>query len=492
MFEFKIKNNCKNARTGFFNTLHGKIKTPNLAIVATHGKIKLLNKIDHLRANPNLIIANTFHLFINDKIKEIKKAVGLHKWSGFKKPIITDSGGFQVFSLGWGKIHGIGKIIKNNNNQFQKIQESFLFPEYPRQFIHPRQSIYGEHGQTASTIYNSRRIASKVKISENGAIFNFNNKKYELTPESSIKIQQNLGADIIFAFDECTSPLHDYSYTKKAMERTHRWALRCLAANNNQSTSSLFGGEEFNGEELAKKRSKKQQALFGIVQGGIFEDLRKKSSEFIGSLDFDGFGIGGSFGEKQMQDVLRWALSGLPEEKPRHLLGIGKIKDIFIAVKQGIDLFDCVVATREARHGIIYAKSGKLAIKKGIFSQDKKLLDKNCGCWVCRNRITRQEIHYYFKQKDINIGDIRVNPFLKKIEADKRGISEFRSKIGRKELEADLYGNNPRQSVSNIKAKRLATIHNIYFFKNLFREIQEAIVDKKLGKLEKEYYSYIK
>jgi queuine tRNA-ribosyltransferase len=418
MFEFKFKNTYKKARTGFLKTPHGKIKTPNLAIVATHGRIKLLNKTDHLRANPDLIIANTFHLFVNKKVLEIKKAGGLHQWSGFKRPVMTDSGGFQVFSLGWGQIHKTGKILK------KEINKKFISINQPKQLR-----------------------STSVKISEHGVIFNFDGKKFELTPEKSIKIQKELGADIIFAFDECTSPLHNYTYTKKAMERTHRWAIRCLKEFKVNSQRLIVNGH--------------QQALFGIVQGGIYEDLRRKSSKFIGSLDFDGFGIGGSFGEKQMKEVLKWSLAGLPENKPRHLLGIGKIKDIFIAVQEGIDLFDCVVPTREARHGVLYTKTGKLSIEKGIFARDKKLIDKNCGCWVCRQGITRQEIHYLFKQKRLNSTKICVNPF-----------------------------SNPCRSVS--KAKRLSTIHNIYFFKNLFREIREAIVNKQLEKLEKEYYHYIK
>ncbi|MEK7143790.1 MAG: tRNA guanosine(34) transglycosylase Tgt, partial [Patescibacteria group bacterium] len=267
-------------------------------------------------------------------------------------------------------------------------------------------------------------------ISEKGVVFNYDNKKYDFIPEKSIKIQEDLGADIIFAFDECTSPLHDHFYTKKSMERTHRWAVRSLNAHK-----------------------KKNQALFGIVQGGVFEDLRKKSSKFIGGLPFDGFGIGGSFGEKQMKDVLRWSLSGLPEEKPRHLLGIGKIKDIFIAVKEGIDLFDCVIPTREARHGILYVKSGKFAIEKGIFAGDKKLIDGNCGCFVCRNKITRKELHCYFKSAR---------------KADNKKLST---------CDVDRL----------VLGKRLATIHNIHFFKNLFGEIREAIADGKLDKLEREY-----
>ncbi len=388
MFEFKIKSAYKKARTGFLTTPHGRIKTPNLAIVATHGKIKLLNKTEHLRANPDLIIANTFHLFVNNKVKEIKKAGGLHEWSEFKKPIITDSGGFQVFSLGWGKVHGTGKIGFSDRDSVRKTNFTM----------------------------------SKVKIIDDKVVFNFNGKKYELTPEKSIKIQKDLGADIIFTFDECTSPLHNHAYTKKAMERTHRWAVRSLKTKN--------------------LKPKTQQALFGIVQGGIYEDLRRESSKFIGALPFEGFGVGGSFGEKQMKKVLGWAISDLPKEKPRHLLGIGKIKDIFIAVKQGIDLFDCVVPTREARHGVLYTKSDKLNIEKEIFSQDKKLIERNCGCWVCHQRISRQELRRNFKT-DRNLG------------------------------------------------QRLATIHNIYFFKNLFEEIRQAISDNQLDKLEQEYYNHL-
>ncbi|HDH31478.1 MAG TPA: tRNA guanosine(34) transglycosylase Tgt [Candidatus Wolfebacteria bacterium] len=410
MFKFNIKNSFHKARTGSFNTPHGKIQTPNLAIVATHGKIKLLNKTDHLRANPDLIIANTFHLFVNNKINEIKKSGGLHKWSEFKKPIMTDSGGFQVFSFGWGKVHKVGKVLTNTdytqtdteNNQYKSVSSQYR--------------------------------SSSVKISEKGVVFEYDGKKFELTPEKSIKIQKDMGADIIFAFDECTSPLHSHSYTKKSINQTHRWAVRSLKAKNSRLRRS-FGRQA---------KSKTQQALFGIVQGGIFEDLRKKSSKFIGHLPFEGFGIGGSFGEKQMEDVLKWSLSGLPEEKPRHLLGIGTVKDIFIAVKQGIDLFDCVVPTREARHGVLYTKAGKLAIKKGIFSKDKKLIERGCKCFICRSGITRQELRGYFKDP-----------------------------------------------IQRQKGQRLVVIHNIYFYKRLFQEIREAITNGKLSKLEKEYSVYL-
>jgi len=411
MFEFEIKNGLKKARStssgraraGVLKTPHGKLETPNLAIVATNGTIKLFDDADYKKAKPELTISNTFHLFVNKKVPEIKKAGGIHKWAGLKNPIMTDSGGFQVFSLGWGKTHGIGKVAQAQIDSDQtRINSDIRFKNQSNQS------------------QNRSKSASVVKIFEHEVIFNFNNREYELTPEKSIKLQKDIGADIIFAFDECTSPLHDHAYNKKAMERTHCWALRCL--------------KEF-------KQSDKQ-ALFGIVQGGIYEDLRKKSSQVIGAMPFGGFGIGGSFGEKQMKKVLGWALSGLPQNKPRHLLGIGKINDVFIAVKQGIDLFDCVIPTREARHARIYIPTGTLDINKEIFKKDKKLIDKNCGCWVCKNKISRGELREYFK-------------------------------------------------TDKLKGQKLAMTHNIWFYKNLFAEIRIAIEKGKMEKLEGKYYNHL-
>jgi queuine tRNA-ribosyltransferase/7-cyano-7-deazaguanine tRNA-ribosyltransferase len=369
MFKFKIIAKDKKARTGIIETAHGRLKTPNLAIVATHGKVKSLTKQEEKSAKLELAIANTFHLFVNNKVKEIKKAGGIHKWGKFRNPVMTDSGGFQVFSLGWGAVHGIGKV-----GDGRAIGKKEINP---------------------------------VLISEEGAIFTYDNKKFKLSPESSIKIQKDIGADIIFAFDECTSPFHGKTYTQKAMNRTHRWAERSL-------------------DEFKKQQSKDgRQALFGIVQGGIFKELREKSSKFIGNLDFNGFGIGGSFGEKQMKQVLKWSLSGLPDEKPRHLLGIGKIDDIFIAVKEGIDLFDCVIPTREGRHGILYLKEGKISVKRGLDSK---------------------------------------NASVRKI-----------SKVFKNDKE---------------KGGKLATLHNIKFYKNIFREIRAGIKNGKLAEVEKEYYHY--
>lgn len=380
------------ARTGVINTVHGKILTPGFAFVATHGTIKSLDKKEHGLASPGLTISNTFHLFVTDKIKKIKKAGGLHKSFGLKNPIMTDSGGFQIFSLGWGKVHKIGKIAN--------------FPT----------SNVGKGKNTA------RPVSSGVKIGNNGVIFTYDGRKYKLDPNSSIKIQEDLGADIIFAFDECTSPLHSYDYNKKSLEKTHSWAKKCVAV-----------------------KKKNGQALFGIVQGGIFEELRRESSTVIGALPFDGFGVGGSFGEKQMGEVIGWSLSGLPENKPRHLLGIGAVKDIFIGAEKGIDLFDCVIPTREARHGALYSKDGRLDIKKGIFAKDKKAADTGCRCPMCSRGMKRKDIHKMFSAQS---------------------------------------GEN------KLEAQKLATMHNIFFYKSLFKRIRGAIDSGRSfnwKKLKKEY-----
>ena len=382
---FKIKNKLGKARTGTIKTAHGEILTPGFAFVATHGTVKSLSKKDHSLASLDLTISNTFHLFVTDKVKEIKKAGGLHKRFGLKNPIMTDSGGFQIFSLGWGKVHKIGKISN--------------FP--------------------TSDVGKGK---NPVKIGRDGVVFSYDGKKYKLDPKISIKIQEDLGADIIFAFDECTSPLHDYDYNKKSLKKTHSWAKKCL-----------------------KEKKKNGQALYGIAQGGIFEDLRKESSAVVGALPFDGFGIGGSFGEKQMSDVLGWSLSGLPEDKPRHLLGIGAIKDIFIGAEKGIDTFDCVIPTREARHGALYSKSGRLDIQRGIFTKDNKAIERGCKCQACASGMKRKDLRKIFLE------------------------------------------NKP-------EAQRLATLHNIYFYKTLFEKIRKAIDSGKSGnweKLKKEYEKLI-
>ncbi len=300
------------ARLGVLKTPHGKIETPSYVIVATHAAVRSLKSSDIKKTKTQVVISNTYHLWDpalarkNGASKASKKLdTFLIQRLGLRIPTMTDSGGFQVFSLGFGNKFRVGKILRKNTRPVRS------------------------RSPLATSSSNG------VKITKDGVYFMLGGKKKFLGPELSIKLQEKLGADIIFAFDECTSPLDSYAYNKKALERTHRWARKCLSV-----------------------RKRKDQLLFGIVQGGRFKDLRIRSAKFIGSLPFEGVGIGGSFGKEEMVKTLKWIVPNLPEEKPRHLLGIGRVEDVFNAVENGIDLFDCVIPTREARHGRLWTDRG--------------------------------------------------------------------------------------------------------------------------------------
>lgn len=303
---FKIlkKSNKSRARLGFLETSHGVVETPCLVPVATQAVVKTLTSEEAEKTKSQILICNTFHLHLKPGEKFVEKSGGLHKFMNWKKPLMTDSGGFQVFSLGFGKDHDVGKILKSKN-------------------------------KTEIKINNQHK---NIKINHDGVVFKspVNGDELFIGPKESIKIQERLGADIIFTFDECTAPNADYEYIKKSLEKTHRWAKICL-----KSKKAL--GRSHAGEA--------KQALFGIVQGGRFEDLRKESAKFIGSLDFDGFGIGGEFGnnKKIMGKMIEWVVGELPEKKPRHLLGIGYLEDMEEIIKTGVDLFDCTVPTHYAR-----------------------------------------------------------------------------------------------------------------------------------------------
>jgi queuine tRNA-ribosyltransferase/7-cyano-7-deazaguanine tRNA-ribosyltransferase len=358
MFSFKIIKKDKNnrARLGILKTPHGIIHTPNIAIVATKGSIRGISFDLARKFGCEIFMINTFHFFHNDRYKIVKKFGGLHKFLNINYPLMTDSGGFQVFSLGFGLEHGVGKVAD-------------IFPLEAR-----------NHNQSLDV----RRPKGKslVKIYEEGVEFisPYDGKKLFLSPELSIKIQKILKADIIFAFDECTSPLSSYEYTKQAMRRTHRWALRCL--------------EEFKGT--------KNQVIFGIVQGGEYEDLRKESAKFINSLPFFGFGIGGSLGKskKDIIKVLNWTVPLLDENKPKHLLGIGEVDDIFNSVEQGIDLFDCVIPTKWARHGTGFTFKGRINLRSSKYLNDKKPIDFECRCNICR-KYSRSYLCHLIREKEI-------------------------------------------------------------------------------------------
>lgn len=331
MIDFRIiKKSIKSrARLGILKTSHGEVETPAIVPVATQAVVKTLTSEEVVRTNSQLLISNTFHLHLKPGEAVVKKAGGLHKFMQWKKPLMTDSAGYQVFSLGFGRDYGTGKILK------EKRDEKIVRGAQPK----------------------------LIRITEDGVRFRspVDGAEIFIGPKESIKIQESLGADIIFAFDECTSPIADEQYTKAAMERTHRWAKVCLAA----------------------KRSR--QALYGIVQGGKFKDLRKASAAYIAGLPFDGFGIGGEFGDEKrtMQAMLKTVIAELPETKPRHLLGIGHLEDIPLIAREGVDTFDCTVPTHYARHGVAFTSRGQLGMKKMVFMTDKKPLDPLCNCEVC-------------------------------------------------------------------------------------------------------------
>ncbi len=340
---FKIIKKSKTSalRRGALLTPHGKIETPNFAPVATRGALKGCA----IPKEAQILMMNTFHLFCNERYKDIERVGGLHSFTGNQIPIMTDSGGFQVFSLGAGWQQGVGKLAQTS----------------------------------------SQERKGRVKIDNRGVAFRspFDGRLLKMTPEKSISVQEKLGADIIFAFDECTSPLADWNYTKESIERTYRWAQRSL--------------KRFKGNN---------QGIFGIVQGGPYLDLRRESAQGVASLPFSGFGIGGSFGgsygdsKKSMYRVLDEVIPLLPDQKPRHLLGIGEPDDIVESVERGIDLFDCVIPIRWARHGVALTSKGRLNLRKRGLTKKDEPLDQDCSCRVCSD-YSLSFLSHLIKDKEI-------------------------------------------------------------------------------------------
>jgi queuine tRNA-ribosyltransferase len=360
---FKIVANSGKARAGILTTKHGAIQTPAFVPVGTKASIKgvlpeLLPKL-----GAQVVLANTYHLYLTPGEKIVEAGGGLAKFMGWKTlqesgaenveknadekdskkawalgPTMTDSGGFQVFSLGAAFGRNITKIAKGDElpNDVEENNRVSVFDE----------DVQSKHGQLAI-------------IDEEGVTFtsHIDGSLHRFTPERSIEIQHALGADMFFAFDECTAPTEPYDYQREAMERTHKWALRSLKAHRQNIEAN------------------RNQAIFGIIQGGRFTDLRAESAKEIASMDFDGFGIGGSFSKEDMEGALQAAITELPDDKPRHFLGIGEPGDILTGIAEGIDLFDCVAATRLGRHGTIYTKSGTINLKNEQFKTEFIALD---------------------------------------------------------------------------------------------------------------------
>ncbi len=346
-------------RAGLLETPHGSIETPAFVSVGTKATVKAITPEMLRDLGAQVVLANTYHLYLQPGDDIVRDAGGLHTFMNWKGPTMTDSGGFQVFSLGAAYGKGISKVTKETDPQLL-LAEAQSDPEKPKiAHIDPDGVTFKSH-LDGSTHY--------------------------ITPEKSIDIQHNLGADIIFAFDECTSPLEPMHYQREALDRTHRWAKRSL-------------------EYHRSKDNAERQALFGIVQGGRSEELRKESAHAISAMDFDGFGIGGSFAKEDMTTAVQWVNEILPEEKPRHLLGIGEPEDLFMGVENGVDLFDCVAPTRMARNGMVYTMTGKINLTNAQYVRDFTPIDATCGCYTCTH-YTKGYLAHLFRAKEMLAGTL--------------------------------------------------------------------------------------
>lgn len=407
-FDIVARDPSCRARAGVLRTPHGDVETPIFMPVGTQATVKTLTPDDLQSVGAQIILGNTYHLYLRPGADLVADMGGLHTFMAWPRAILTDSGGFQVFSLGAAIRDGVGKIAD-------------IFPDEDRYLRGDRTLSRGE---------------VLAKIDDDGVSFksHLDGTLHRLTPEVSLGIQHKLGADIILAFDECTSPLDDEDYTRRALLRTHLWAQRCV---DYQARAGNAG-----------------QSLFGIVQGGAYRTLREQSAAFIGGLPFGGFAIGGSLGRSKhdMHSILEWTIPLLPDGRPRHLLGIGEIDDIFACVERGVDMFDCVTPTRWGRNGAVLVSPATFREEKGEdsapaalrlniigsgYGRDQRPLDPRCACATCRS-FSRAYIHHLF-------------------------------------LARELLG------------YRLLTLHNVYFMLNLMREVRAAIFAGRFAELKESY-----
>jgi queuine tRNA-ribosyltransferase len=369
-FAFKIIKKSEKmplARVGEIVTPHGVIQTPAFIPVGTKATVKTLTSEMIKNLGGQAVLANTYHLHLQPGEGMVEAHGGFAEMMKWQGPTFTDSGGFQAFSLGAAYGTGVSKIATDKQVAEEK-QKEFL-------------NIEGEK-QVKST------KEQMAKVTEDGVEFKsfIDGSKHFFSPELSMQIQHKLGADIFFAFDECTSPLASRGYQVSAMERTHRWAQRCLEEHKRLGVSSATG---------------EMQALFAVVQGGGYEDLRKQSAQTLGAMEFDGFGIGGSFTKDDMDKTVKAATENLLENKPRHLLGIGEPIDFFVGVEYGIDTFDCVSPTRVARNGAFYSLDGRMNIANSKYKKDMTVLMSDCDCYTCLNGYTRSYIAHLFRADEI-------------------------------------------------------------------------------------------
>jgi queuine tRNA-ribosyltransferase len=312
--------------------------------VGTKATVKALTAEQIRSLGAQVVLANTYHLYLQPGTDIVEKAGGFGKFMDWHGPTMTDSGGFQAFSLGAAFGTAVSKVASLDA---------------------PVENISPTAGQLANVTDEGVTFKSHI----DGSLHLF-------TPESSMEAQWKIGADMIFAFDECTSPTAPYEYQKKSLARTYEWAKRSIEAH----------------EALDKN---KQQALFGVVQGGRHQDLREEAARTIGTLPFDGFGIGGSFTKDDIGSAVAWVNKLLPEDKPRHLLGIGEPRDLFDAVEVGCDLFDCIAPTRMGRHGTIHTKEGRINIRNAQFVNDFNPIENDCSCYTCTHHTKAYLAHLF-------------------------------------------------------------------------------------------------
>jgi queuine tRNA-ribosyltransferase len=345
------------ARAGVIHTPHGDIETPAFIVGGTKATVKALTPEQVVDLGGQSILANTYHLMLRPGADIVKKAGGLGTFMNYSGPTVTDSGGFQVFSLGVAYKKGIDAV---------------------------------SHTEKGDAKHATKSAEQLVKITEEGAHFrsHLDGQKLLMTPESSMELQHAIGADIHMAFDECPAPLAPLSYIVEAVDRTHSWAERCLTRH-----------QELNAEHA--ERGEHLQALYGVVQGARDETLRKSSATFLGTREFDGYGIGGVFEPGEISSVVKWVCETLPESNPRHLLGMGsQPADLFLGVEYGIDTFDCVAPTRQARNGALYTLDGRINITNTKFKTDFTPIDAECDCYTCKG-YTRAYLNHLFKSDEI-------------------------------------------------------------------------------------------
>jgi len=380
MFKFEIQKKSKKskARLGVIKTPHGEIKTPAFIPVATLGVLKGgLSQQEVEQANTQCQITNSFHFLDLDRVEQVRSIGGLHKFFNFNKPIFTDSGGFQVFSFGKGKELGLGKI-------------GSIFPD-----------------ETSS---ERKKGENLLKIGQRGARFRSprDGREILLTPELSFKIQKQLGADFIYLLDVCGSPMDSYEEAKKEMEISHQWFKRFLRVANTK------------------------QKIFGIIQGGVYNDLRQQSTKFVNDLPVFGIAIGGALGKnkKEMYKIISNINKDIDWQRPHHLLGIGDLEVKENIVKLGIDLFDCALPTRIARHGTAMTSKGYVNLCSGRYKDSFEPIEKGCKCPVCQEW-TKAQLNFLFKAKEQLAGKLLT---IHNLHFFENKLEEIRKKIGKGEI----------------------------------------------------------